>query len=94
MKYHQQARHALFAAKEAMLRRAEQSEGVYVVGYEAEPFAPSSMGIGCRGQLAIVRNEKSACWDFITKGLCHRGCACRWQHPSWQTSVEVTIKLM
>jgi hypothetical protein len=89
----QQCQHSLEAVKAAILYAAEQSSDVYVVGYEVEPFTPlCGPYLGFRTQLALVQDESSACWDLLTKGLCNRGCKCRWQHPSWQVSIDVVLK--
>lgn len=86
----------LFATvQEAMLRAAEVSENAYIIGYDATPFVPAGPGrFGFCAQLALVQDESSACWDLLSKGYCHRGCTCRWQHPSWQAAVDVTVRFV
>eukprot|EP00928_Gymnodinium_smaydae_P023871 TRINITY_DN19528_c0_g1_i1.p1 TRINITY_DN19528_c0_g1~~TRINITY_DN19528_c0_g1_i1.p1 ORF type:complete len:300 (-),score=76.97 TRINITY_DN19528_c0_g1_i1:64-963(-) len=85
--------HSLAVAKQAMLDAAERSScGVYVLGYEAQPFTTSPSGLSFTATLAHVQDEGSACWDLLTRGCCMRQCACRWQHPSWQMCVNVSIE--
>eukprot|EP00928_Gymnodinium_smaydae_P064489 TRINITY_DN47803_c0_g1_i1.p1 TRINITY_DN47803_c0_g1~~TRINITY_DN47803_c0_g1_i1.p1 ORF type:complete len:322 (-),score=81.18 TRINITY_DN47803_c0_g1_i1:27-992(-) len=86
-----QAQHTLAVAKQAMLSAAEQSNGVYVVGYEVQPFVPSASGLGFGARLAYVEDEGAACWDFLARGFCNRCCACRWRHPSFITRVSVSL---
>jgi hypothetical protein len=74
---------------DALLKAAEASDGVYIVGYEAMPFAALGSRPGFSATLALVPDEANACWDLLARGYCRRGCACRWQHPSWQVTVEV-----
>lgn len=72
----------------ALLRAAEESSNVYVVGYEAEPFQSLTLCNGFKARLAFVENDQTVCWDFVSKGFCKRGCKCRWQHPVWQVEVD------
>merc|ERR1719380_469342 len=83
-----QAGNVLAVVQNALLSAAKQSDDVYIIGYEAQPFKAISGRLGFRAQLAIVQDESSACWDLLAKGYCHRGCGCRWQHPSWQISFD------
>lgn len=85
---------ALALAQEAMLAAAELSDKVYIIGYEAQPFAPlPGSSDGFTTQLAKVRDEDSACWDLLAAGVCRRGCACRWQHPSWQATLQLSLEV-
>lgn len=78
-----------FASTEAaLLRAAEESSNVYVVGYEAEPFQSLTLCNGFKARLAFVENDQTVCWDLVSKGFCKRGCKCRWQHPVWQVDVD------
>lgn len=81
---------AMEAAQAELLAAAERSGGVYVIGYEAAPFAPLHNGaVGFNCSLGIVPDESIACWNLLQKGFCRRGHQCRWQHPPWQVSVRV-----
>mmetsp|Transcript_33177 Transcript_33177/g.91426 ORF Transcript_33177/g.91426 Transcript_33177/m.91426 type:complete len:308 (-) Transcript_33177:60-983(-) len=86
------ARCALRQAQDAMLRAAERSAHVYFVGYEAQPFSVDSSGLCVRGQLAMVQDENSACWDLLAGGRCCRGAHCRWRHPAWLASVDMSLR--
>jgi len=85
---------ALGHAGEAMLAAALRSESVYVVGYEQDPFKPLHEELGFRAQLAVVHDEALACWDLLAKGVCSRGCSCKWQHPAFQTTVSVSFEVV
>lgn len=69
-------------AKLLLLESAANSQSVYVMGYEAEPFKDKSRS-ECVAMLAFmpVEWQRAACWDIYQKGKCHRGKACKWQHP-------------
>lgn len=75
----------------ALLHAAEVSEGSYLIGYEAEPFQP--LGLGFSLLLASVADDTVACWDYIGKGICARGCRCRWEHPTAQMKIDIRIRL-
>lgn len=86
----QSERSAFAAAQQALLQAAEESQHIYIVGYEAQPFSPSPTGHGFTAQLAAVLEESTACWDLLTQGSCGRGCHCRWQHPTWKVAIHFT----
>lgn len=71
------------ASKSAFLEFAANSQSVYVLGYEAEPFQEDPSGSGFSTTLALMPTawECSACWDVYQKGFCHRRKTCKWQHP-------------
>jgi len=75
-----------------LLEAAAKSENIYVVGYENAPFVEFLDRPGFSTQLALVQDEESACWDLLAGGYCRRGCACRWQHPTWQVTVDVNAR--
>lgn len=83
----------LAVAKLAVLAEAEKSsDGIYVLGYEAEAFEATQSGYGFTASLVKVYDEDSACWDLLTTGWCCRHGSCRWQHPQWQVDVSVTLQ--
>jgi hypothetical protein len=86
------AQQSLGLVKQAMLSAAEQSNSIYIIGYEASPFYALPTGVGFSAQLAMVEDDASACWDLLATGHCRRGCNCRWQHPKWQVSLNVVMK--
>jgi len=83
----------LAVAKLAVLAEAEKSsDGIYVLGYEAEAFEATQSGYGFTASLVKVYDEDSACWDLLTTGWCDRQCSCRWQHPQWQVDISVHLQ--
>jgi hypothetical protein len=82
---------AWLCAQEALLKATSESDGIYIVGYEAAPFQTSQGGLAFHAQLAAVSDVNSACWDFLAKGYCRRNCACWWQHPEWLVPVTFTM---
>jgi len=82
---------ALAAAREALLQAARQSSCVYVLGHRAQPFM--STPVGFASSLGAVADESKACWSMINQGFCRKGCACRWEHPACQTTVNVMVQV-
>jgi len=82
---------ALAAAREALLQAARQSSCVYVLGHRAQPFL--STPVGFASSLGAVADESKACWSMINQGFCRKGCACRWEHPACQTTVNVMVQV-
>lgn len=89
----QRAHSNLSAAKQAMLCAAQGSSKIRIVGYERTPFAPHSAGFGFSARFACVDDDACVCWSLMAKGACRRGCSCRWQHPTWMVSMNVTMKV-
>mmetsp|Transcript_109875 Transcript_109875/g.309893 ORF Transcript_109875/g.309893 Transcript_109875/m.309893 type:complete len:317 (-) Transcript_109875:145-1095(-) len=77
-------------AKDSLHRASEQSSNIYLVGYKAKPFLQTS-ALGFNVRLALVQDERSACWDLLGTGVCSRNHGCRWQHPAWQVHVAVQL---
>mmetsp|Transcript_10799 Transcript_10799/g.27922 ORF Transcript_10799/g.27922 Transcript_10799/m.27922 type:complete len:328 (-) Transcript_10799:157-1140(-) len=82
---------ALEAAREALLQAARASGCVYVLGHRAEPFL--STPVGFAASLGMVADDSTACWSMINQGFCRRGCACRFQHPLHQTTINVMVQV-
>lgn len=78
-------------AKAALLQASEQSSGIYMMGYQAQPFLTMPMGFAAL--FADVLDEHRACWGMLQTGFCHYGNRCHWEHPSINTKVDVKIKL-
>lgn len=81
----------LSRAKDALLRGAEQSACIYVLGHLAEPFFDTTCGFSAT--LGGMEDEGAACWDYYDKGFCHRGCFCKWAHARYQATVSVDVQL-
>lgn len=79
----------LSVAKEALLRSAEQSESVYVLGYAAKPFTSTPLGFAAT--LAGIEDESKTCWWHVAKLSCRKGEKCTWQHPKFMVQIWVNI---
>lgn len=82
----------LRTAQDELLRAAEQSHCVYIMGYCTKPFEQTASGfVATFGAMA---DESSACWDIFSKGFCRRQGQgeCRWQHPMCTAVVEVKVE--
>jgi len=77
-------------AKNALLKGAEHSESVYVLGYGAKPFTTCDFGF--HTVLGGMYDQSKACWDCFSKGSCKREWDCRWQHPACQLPIKVEIR--
>jgi len=61
----------LHVAKQAVLYAAGASDNVFILGYDASPFFPMSLGFGCAA--ACMPDEQRACWASYSKALrCRR----------------------
>lgn len=83
---------SLGIAKQAMLYATAESKNIRVLGYNRTPFAPISSCLGFSAKFAFVDDEASACWNLLATGACRHGCNCRWQHPTYVVTMNVTIK--
>jgi len=88
------AKRVLASAGDQMLTSAQQCSNVHVIGAGANPFTPLYGGLGFSVQVAFLPNEAAACWNLLRKGFCARGHACRWQHPSWEATVNVQLNIV
>jgi hypothetical protein len=80
----------LTLAKNALYSATSESKSIYIMGYNAEPFFSKPEGFVA--MLADMQNESRACWDYYTTGVCHRDCACRWEHPTCLMPINVVVK--
>jgi hypothetical protein len=80
----------LSVIKSTLLSHSNSSQGVYMLGYAAKPFI--SRPNGCSVVLGSMAAETRACWDFYSKGLCRKGCACKWEHPDCSMPINIVIK--
>mmetsp|Transcript_1521 Transcript_1521/g.3243 ORF Transcript_1521/g.3243 Transcript_1521/m.3243 type:complete len:207 (-) Transcript_1521:35-655(-) len=80
----------IHVAKEALLYAAGASDNVFLLGYDASPFMPMSMGFGCAA--AVMPDETKACWATYSKGFCDRPGSCGLEHPKSQVAINVQLK--
>jgi hypothetical protein len=85
--------------KTELLRSAEVSSSVYILGYMAAPFKDLGPGDGHRAgfkaRLGFVpaSMDQGVCWDAYGKGFCPRLATCRWCHPQDSDTLEVLCHL-
>mmetsp|Transcript_64264 Transcript_64264/g.170247 ORF Transcript_64264/g.170247 Transcript_64264/m.170247 type:complete len:183 (-) Transcript_64264:280-828(-) len=85
---------ALTAAKAALLRAAEKSETVYVMGYAANPFRDDrDTGFQCCMGHLPTSLRGNGCWDNVQKGFCPRRSSCRWCHFDGPDLLTVVVQL-
>lgn len=72
----------IVVSKSALLEAAANSQSVYVLGYDADPFQNASRSVFTL-TLATIPNEWecSPCWETYQSGYCTRGKRCRRRHP-------------
>lgn len=73
----------------ALLKAAEESQSVYVMGYALRPFTPTDDGFAA--MLGGMHDDGWACWDMLQKGFCARKGACCKQHPASMIPIYVEI---
>jgi len=83
--------HLQSVAKASLIKAAEESECIYVLGHRKMPFQPSPDGFGFVASLGSMRTDKKACWDCYDKGVCPRGSDCLWEHPAFVSVVNVSL---
>jgi hypothetical protein len=79
----------LTMAKNAFYSTSASSDALYLLGYAAKPF--SEVPNGFVAVLGNMMAETRACWDFYSKGICFKGCDCRWEHPNCTVPVRVVV---
>jgi hypothetical protein len=80
-------------AQEALLKAAEQSRNVYVIGYDAREsaFTPQPQGLTCR--LGVMERAQNACWRYFQKGMCHYGSDCCKEHPVLEAQLNIRVEM-
>lgn len=78
-------------AKHFLIKWAEASSCIYVLGYCHRPFFPLPDGIGFVATMSVLEDSSCCCWDAYKYGSCQRGQQCRWQHP--RRLVPVTLRI-
>lgn len=76
--------------KKVLLRAAEESTHVYVLGYKSNPFKINEHGF--ESMLSIMQDPSRACWDAYGNGYCQRGLSCRWEHPTCRRHLYVAVR--
>jgi len=82
------------ASKLVLLEAAANSQTVYIMGYEAEPFKDLSESMFATMLASLpIAWQHSACWETYSQGVCPRGKCCKWQHPGKRElqPVRVTV---
>lgn len=79
-------------AKRALFQAAEQSESVYVLGYQSPEKAFNMQPQGFEAHLGVMESMQRACWRMLKQGSCHYGAECAKQHPVLQVPVRVFIE--
>jgi len=77
-------------AKNALFNASSGSNTAYIMGYATKPFIAKAQGF--LTMIGDMQDDTRACWDFYSKGICTRDCACRWEHPECLMPVNVVIK--
>jgi len=80
----------LTLAKNALFSASNNSSVAYIMGYATKPFTHKAGGFTT--MIGDMQDESRVCWDFYSKGMCSRGCACKWEHPECLLPINVVIK--
>lgn len=83
--------HLLALAQAALLHAAEASGNIYVLGYLVKPFDVTPEGF--KATLGVMPDQRTACWGAFSKSCCRHGSACKWQHPTCRTLVNVVVEV-
>lgn len=83
---------AVAVAKDALLKAAQQSSNVYVLGYCAPHAAFEERPQGFEAQLGLMGSAEAACWRVFKRGSCHHGTDCCKEHPILQVPVHVYVE--
>lgn len=81
--------HLQSIAKASLIKAAEESECIYVLGHRRMPFQPTQTGFVA--SLGSMRTDKKACWDVYDRGVCPRGSECLWEHPAFVSVLNVSF---
>jgi hypothetical protein len=70
-------------AKSALMDTTYDSQNVYILGYESQPFEELPQGSGFAFAFALLPPAwySSACWETYQQGHCPRCTKCKWKHP-------------
>jgi len=82
--------YVLTLAKNALFSKTSESNIAYIMGYATKPFMYKTNGFTTI--IGDMQDESKVCWDIYSKGLCTRGCACRWEHPECLIPINIVVK--
>lgn len=80
----------LFFAKDFVVSAVHSTENICLMGCGARSQFVSTKD-GFTVTLGGLRNKAEACWDFCSKGMCHRDYACRWHHPECYAMLHLKV---
>lgn len=84
-------------AQAALLKAAQRSEVVYVMGYGSQPFQDYGHSGGTRFSASLALVERSqhhlACWETYQQGRCSRLSSCRWRHPVASDLMQMVVEI-
>lgn len=84
----------ILAAKGVLSQAAANSQTVYVLGYEAEPFKDLSDTAFLTMLASLpIEWQHSACWETYQAGVCPRGKSCKWLHPGKRELQPVRVSV-
>lgn len=77
-------------AQNSLLSATSSSNTACIMGCSVKPFTTKSQGFIT--MIGDMQDETRACWDLYSKGICPKGCECRWDHPTCLMPINVVIK--
>jgi len=84
-------------AQAALLKAAQRSEVVFVMGYGSRPFRDDSNLGSTRFSASLALVERSqhylACWETYQQGRCSRLSSCRWRHPAASDLMQMVVEI-
>jgi hypothetical protein len=82
--------HLLTLAKTTLFGATNHLSTLQLMGHASKPFITKPQGFAA--VMGAVKDESRTCWDFYSKGICTRGCQCKWNHPEFLMPIDVMIK--
>jgi len=77
-------------AKQTLTGAVAAAEGVYLLGFQAQPFTPIPFGFAAK--LAIMSDPEHACWFTFATGCCRNPGCCKRQHPESQAALNILFR--
>lgn len=75
-------------AQRALSQHADRSK-LFLLGNRGQQIKWTRSGF--EAAVCIVDDVESFCWDVLSSGVCHRGCACHWGHPAQVALIRVSV---